>query len=59
VLRGITVGMFPATFPGQADPVSGNRVWVGAVPAWIGGGGGCGVGLGYGFWGGVRGGGWA
>jgi SSS family solute:Na+ symporter len=59
VLRGITVGMFPATFPGQADPVTGNLVFVGAVPPWITGGVICLVVLFYVFSGGVRAAAWA
>jgi SSS family solute:Na+ symporter len=35
VVKGITVGMFPDTFPGVPHPVSGAMMFVGSVPPWL------------------------
>lgn len=35
VVRGVTVGMFPETFAGTPNPVTGQAMFVGAVPAWV------------------------
>lgn len=59
VVRGVTVDMFPATFPGVPDPISGRLLFVGAVPAWLTGGVVSLVVLFYIFLGGLRGAVWA
>ena len=59
VVRGLTVGMFPDTFAGTLHPVSGNPMFVGAVPPWLTGLVVCGVVLFYIFGGGLRGAAWA
>ncbi len=52
VVRGVTVGMFPATFPGIE--LSGKMAYVGAVPSWLTGVVVCAVVLAYILAGGVR-----
>jgi SSS family solute:Na+ symporter len=59
VVRGVTVGMFPDTFPGITHPVSGAQMFVGAVPPWLTGLVISGVVLFYIFTGGMRGAVWA
>jgi SSS family solute:Na+ symporter len=59
VVRGISVGMFPETFPGTANPATGQMMFVGAVPPWITGLVISFVVLFYIFLGGVRGAAWA
>ena len=59
VVRGMTVGMFPDTFAGTVHPVTGNPMFVGAVPPWLTGLVVCGVVLFYIFGGGLRGAAWA
>ncbi len=34
-LRGVTVDMFPATFPGELNAATGKLMYVGAVPTWV------------------------
>lgn len=53
VVRGVTVGMFPETFPGVMN-AAGKMMFVGAVPTWITGLVVCGVVLAYILAGGVR-----
>jgi len=59
MLRGITVGMFPQTFPGVIDPGTGAVGFAGAVPPWLSGLVICAVVLFYVFSGGVRAAAWA
>ncbi len=59
VVRGVTGGMFPDTFAGQPHPVTGDMMFVGAIPPWLSGLVVCGVVLSYVFLGGVRGAAWA
>lgn len=54
VVRGVTVGMFPQTFPGEVVAATGERAFVGAVPPWITGLVICSVVLAYILAGGVR-----
>ncbi len=35
VIRGVTLGMFPETFPGIPNPATGAMMFVGAVPPWL------------------------
>ncbi|MEZ6016285.1 MAG: sodium:solute symporter family protein [Planctomycetota bacterium] len=58
-LRGVTVGMFPETFPGQLNAVTGKLMFVGAVPPWLTGLVVCAVVLYYIFTGGLRSAAWA
>ena len=58
VVRGVTVGMFPETFPGITGP-TGATLFVGAVPPWLTGLVICGVVLSYIFGGGLRAAAWA
>lgn len=37
IVRGTTLGMFPALFPGTVNPATGARLFVGAVPPWVSG----------------------
>ena len=59
VVRGVTVGMFPETFAGVPNPVTGAMMFVGAVPPWLTGLVICGVVLFYIFLGGLRSAAWA
>lgn len=59
VVRGVTVGMFPDTFPGIPNPVTGATMFVGAIPPWVSGLVICGVVLFYIFTGGLRSAAWA
>ena len=59
VVRGVTVGMFPDVFAGTPHPVTGQMLFVGAIPPWISGLVICGVVLFYIFLGGLRGAAWA
>lgn len=36
-LRGVTVGMFPETFPGILNETTGKMMFVGAIPQWLSG----------------------
>ena len=58
VVRGVTVGMFPDTFPGVTNP-AGVTLFAGAVPPWLTGMTVCGVVLFYIFTGGLRAAAWA
>lgn len=58
-IRGVTEGMFPETFPGRLDPVTGDVVFAGAVPQWLSGLVVSGVVLYYIFTGGLRSAAWA
>jgi SSS family solute:Na+ symporter len=35
VMRGLTVGAFPGTFPGTPNPATGAMMFVGAIPPWL------------------------
>ncbi len=35
VMRGVTVGMFPDTFPGVLNAANGKMLFVGSIPPWI------------------------
>jgi len=59
VVRGVTAGMFPETFPGVLNPETGRTMFAGAVPPWLTGLVVSGVVLFYIFGGGVRGAAWA
>lgn len=59
VVRGVTVGMFPNTFAGMPNPVTGAMMFVGAIPSWLTGLVVCSVVLYYIFLGGLRGAAWA
>lgn len=58
-LRGVTVGMFPTTFPGELNAATGQMMFVGAVPQWLTGLVVCAVVLYYIFTGGLRSAAWA
>ena len=59
VMRGVTVGMFPDTFPGALNEATGRVMFAGAIPTWITGLVVCSVVLFYIFAGGLRSAAWA
>ena len=59
VMRGVTVGMFPDSFPGTLNETTGAYAFAGAVPPWLTGIVICGIVLFYIFTGGLRAAAWA